>query len=268
MTVGQSSPDWADVAHARSSREALAYDEGCVTVTCDRWVKRVSHVVLGPNTVLGEQRFACLLGERVVGGSALDVGCATGSLSSELHRLGARTVLGFDVSPQHVEQARAEHGGLAGVTFAVHDAAAPVEGRFDVIAGRSILHHLDFRGILPRLFERNLKPGGRMVFMEPMSHPLNIAFHRLVRSAHTSDEWPLTPADAHWLRRRFDARILPINLLSFPAGVFSSFFLPSHDNRLMRLADRVDRSLERRRRVLARGRQGIVVIDRPPAAAS
>jgi SAM-dependent methyltransferase len=227
----------------------------------------VSHVVYGPNTTLAERRFMALLGERIVGARAMEVGCAAGSLSGKLHDLGARSVYGFDISPQHIEQARREYGALEGVTFAVQDAETPVEGQFDVITGRSILHHLDFRKVLPILFEHNLRPGGRMVFMEPMSHPLTLAFHRLVRSAHTSDEWPLTLADVAWLQQRFAARVLPVNLFSFPAGIFSSFFMASHDNRLMRLADKIDQSLERRRQVLARGRQGIIVIDRQPTVA-
>lgn len=264
MTVLQASPGKIGVPLARSAREAQAYDDGSVTETCDRWVKRVPHVAQCPNTTLGERRFARLLGERVAGARAMDVGCATGLLTSELHALGARSVYGFDISPQHIEQARSQFGDLAGVSFGVHDAQAPMEGRFDLIAGRSVLHHLDFRKALPILFERNLVPGGRMVFMEPMSHPLTLAFHRLVRSAHTADEWPLTPAGAAWLRDRFAAGILPVNLLSFPAGVLSSFVFSSYDNRLTRLADRVDRSLERRPRLASRGRQAIIVIDRPP----
>lgn len=220
MTAQQRTRGSALTSRVRSLREAQAYDEGQVSETCDRWVQRVSHVVDCPNTALGEQRFLALLGERVVGASAMDVGCATGSLASKLHAMGARSVYGFDISVQHIEQARCDYGTLEGVTFAVHDAGAPIARQFDVIAGRSILHHLDFRTVLPTLFERNLKPGGRMVFMEPMSHPLTLAFHRLVRSAHTADEWPLTVADVAWLQGRFAAQVLPINLLSFPAGIF------------------------------------------------
>lgn len=264
MTVPQPSPGEIDAPDARSLREARAYDEGCVTETCDRWVKRVPHVVRCANTARGERAFEQLLGERAVGARAMDVGCATGLLTGELHALGARSVYGFDISPQQIELARSQFGDLAGVSFGVHDAEAPIEGRFDLIAGRSVLHHLDFRRALATLFERNLAPGGRMVFMEPMSNPLTLAFHRFVRSAHTADEWPLIPADAAWLRGRFGAGILPVNLVSFPAGVVSSFVFSSHNNPLMAFADRVDRSLERRRRLSARGRQGIIVIDRPP----
>jgi SAM-dependent methyltransferase len=253
-----------EVGRVRASREAAAYDEGEVSETCQRWILRVPHVIECDNTALGEQRFQRLLGERAGGARAMEVGCGTGVTASELCSLGARSVHAFDVSRRQIDLARAEFGDLAGVTFDVHDADLPVQGQFDLIVGRSILHHLDFRSILPRLFEDNLAPGGRMLFMEPMSHPLTLAFHRFVREAHTPDEWPLTPADATWLRERFAARVIPINLISFPAGAFSSFVFSTADNALTRLADSVDRRLERRRRMLARGRQGIIVVDRPP----
>jgi SAM-dependent methyltransferase len=245
------------------SREAEVYDDGRTVETYYRWVARVSHVMSGPNTRHGDRRFLSLIRGRVADGRVMDVGCGTGALSAELHAMGASAVYGFDISRRQVNEARAEYGNLEGVTFRVHGVEVPIEGRFDIIVGQSILHHVDFRRTLATLFEENLSPGGRMVFMEPMSHPFTLAFHRLVPSAHTPDEWPLTPSDIAWLQQRFAARIMPINLFSFPAGIFSSFVLPSDDNRLMRLADRVDRSLEKRRRLLARGRQGIIVIDRP-----
>lgn len=231
-----------------------------------RWKARVPHVMNGPNSRLGYQRFRRLLREQVAGGRVMEVGCARGELSAELHAMGASAVYGFDVSPRQIEEARARYGELDGVTFNVHGAEAPVTGCFDVIVGQAVLHHLDLRAILVKLFDENLLPGGRMVFLEPMSHPLTLAFYRLVRSAHTPDEWPVTPADVVWLQRRFAARVMPINLLSFPAGVFSSLVFSSGDNMLMRFADRVDQRLDRRSHLSARGREGIIVIDRPAAA--
>lgn len=259
----RSSSNGTDDVQARISREAEVYDNRRAVEKWLRWVALVPHVMSAPNSRFGEQRFLSLLGERVAGGRAMDVGCGTGGLSAELHTMGASTVYGFDVSSRQVEEARAKYGELSGITFRQHSAEVPIEGRFDVIAGQDVLHHLDFRITLETLFENNLSPGGRMVFMEPMSHPFTLAFHRFVPSAHTPDEWPLTPTDVSWLQRRFGAHVVPVNLFSFPAAVFSSFFLPSADNWLTRLADRVDRALERRGRLAARGRQGIIVIDRP-----
>jgi SAM-dependent methyltransferase len=210
----------------------------------------------------GERCFDSLIAARAKGARAMDIGCGRGSLSRTLHTLGATSVYGFDISQHEVEQARSECSDLQGLSFGVHGAEAPIEGRFDLIVGRSILHHIDFREVVPRLYERNLAPAGRMIFMEPMSHPFTLAFHRLVRSAHTPDEWPLTPADIDWLGQRFSVQVLPINLLSFPAGILSSLLLQSPENILMRLADAIDNSLGRRPFFRARGRQGILLIDR------
>jgi 2-polyprenyl-3-methyl-5-hydroxy-6-metoxy-1,4-benzoquinol methylase len=245
------------------SREAETFDDGRAVAENHRWVARVPHVMSSPNSTYGDRRFLSLLGGRVANRRAMDVGCGTGELSAELHAMGASAVYGFDISSRQIDEAHAKYSDLDGVTFRVHAAGVPIVGRFDVIVGQSVLHHIDFRTFLATLFEDNLMPGGRMVFMEPMSHPFTLAFHRLVPSAHTPDEWPLTPTDIRWLRQHFAAQVMPINLFSFPAAILSSFVLPTDDNWLTRLADRVDRSLEQRRRLLARGRQGIIVIDRP-----
>jgi 2-polyprenyl-3-methyl-5-hydroxy-6-metoxy-1,4-benzoquinol methylase len=255
------SPSSADSAHARITREAEAFDDGRAVELNLRWKARVPHVMNGPNSRFGKQRFRHLVEERIVGARAMDVGCGCGELSAELHSMGASGVYAFDVSRRQLEQARAQFGNLSGVTFHLHNAESPIPGRFDLIVGNAILHHIDFRKVLVTLFERNLAPGGRMVFIEPMSHPLTLGFHLLFPSSHTADEWPITHRDVNWLRNRFDAQVIPINLISFPTGIVSSLMLRSEDNWLMRLADRIDRKLERRKGLGAYGRDGIIVIE-------
>jgi SAM-dependent methyltransferase len=266
----QVADDEHTLAEERAHNEARAYDEGHVWEASSRWHGRVPHVILAPNTIRAEERFRALIAERARGGRVMDVGCGRGVLTAELHAMGASSIYGFDVSAGEVELARADFGELPGVTFGAHGVEAPIEGVFDLIVGRSILHHLDFRYVLPALFERNLAPGGRMLFMEPMSHPLTLAFHHLVRSAHTPDEWPLTRGDVKWLRDDFAAEVIPINLLSFPIGIVSSLLLKSFSpaNPVMRVADRIDRALEGVTILNARGRQGIIVVDRPADSVS
>ncbi|HEV7161963.1 MAG TPA: class I SAM-dependent methyltransferase [Solirubrobacteraceae bacterium] len=98
---------------------------------------------------------------------------------------GQRSVYGFDLSRRQIDAAYAHTSDLEGVTLGVHGADEPVGERFDVIAGRSILHHLDFRELLPRLFERNLLPGGRMVFMGQWATPSRSPPSSCALSAHT-----------------------------------------------------------------------------------
>jgi 2-polyprenyl-3-methyl-5-hydroxy-6-metoxy-1,4-benzoquinol methylase len=252
-----------DESHqARAARESDAWDAGSVEAISYRWHARAFHVLAGPNTLRAEGAFRSLMTSHARGGRTMDVGCGTGALAAELHALGARRVYAFDVSRREVEDARTHYGSLEGVSFHVHGVDDPITGSFDLIVGRSILHHVNFRSALRSLFDRNLAPGGRMLFMEPMSHPLGLLFHLLVRSAHTADERPLTPNNVHWLKMEFDAHVRPVNFVSFPAGAISSLILRSPDNALMRAADRIDQSLERRPRLAAWGRQGIIVVDR------
>jgi SAM-dependent methyltransferase len=256
----QQTPDAAE----RARREAAAYDDDHVWERNHAWNLRVSHVLGGPNSVRGEQFAQKLMAEAVAGGGrALDVGCGDGRSSEQVLDLGAGYVLGIDVAPSMIEKAtEIEQPGR--MEFRLVDAHDPIEGRFDLVFGRSVLHHIDFREFLERTYIDNLAPGGRMAFMEPLAHPMTLAFHRLVPSAHTPDERPLRPDDLRWMRERFPlARVLPVNLLSFPAGVVSSFAFKRSENALMRAADRADRALERRPRLVPYFRQGFLLVDKP-----
>jgi SAM-dependent methyltransferase len=255
----QQTPDAAE----RARREAAAYDEDSVWERNHAWNLRVPHVLAGPNTVHGEQLAERLMAEAVAGGGrALDVGCGDGHSSEAVLELGGSYVLGIDVAPSMIQKAKElEQPGR--MEFRLVDAHEPIDGEFDLVFGRSVLHHIDFRAFLERTYAENLAPGGRMAFMEPLAHPMTLAFHRLVPRAHTPDERPLRPADLRWMRRRFErARVVPVNLLSFPAGAVSSFVFAGADNALMRAADRADRALSRPG-LIPYFRQGFLVVDKP-----
>lgn len=253
-------------AAERSQREREAYDEGVVAERSLAWYRRVPHVYESPNTLRGERIWEGLIREAVgSGGHVLDVGCGTGATAALALKCGASYALGVEISVRQLDEAweRAVPGKLE---FRVADAQEPIaDGPFDLVIGRSVLHHLDFREFLDRVARANLAPGGRMLWMEPLAHPLALAFHKLVRSAHTADEFPLLPRDLRWIRRMFpDTRIIPINLVSFPVGVVSSGLFSSPDNRLLRAADALDRALFRWPALVPLARQGIISIRAAP----
>jgi SAM-dependent methyltransferase len=245
--------------------ERAAYEEGVVLERSDAWNQRVPHVRDAPNTERGERLFADLIENAVGrGGRVLDAGCATGQTARQAAEAGATEVLAVDLSPSFLEQARqlGDHDGR--IQYRAHDLHEPLEGRFDLVVGRSVLHHIDWRPFLERTFAENLGPGGRMIFMEPMSHPMTIAFHRVVRSAHTPGEYPLSGRDVRWLKATFPrCDVHPINFVSFPAGVVSSYLFKRADNSLTRAADAVDMRLARRPRLGGYARQAIIVIAKP-----
>lgn len=257
-----------DEANARSERERRAYDEDRVFEKSTAWMQRVLHVFEGANTQNGERHFLDAARHAARGVDVLDVGCGRGATALSLLEYGPSRVLGIDVSTREIEIARQAAAGIDRIEFRLQGAQDPIDGRFGLIIGRSILHHIDFDAFLQRVYDVNLLAGGRMIFMEPMGHPLVVAFHRLVPSAHTPDERPLRARDLAALRRRFPAvSVHGINLLSFPAGVISSLCFATADNRLMRAADRADRAILRvAPRLAGYARQGIIVIDKPAAA--
>ena len=245
--------------------ERAAYDEGAVFEQSDAWNQRVPHVFQAPNTDRGEQLFAQLLAEAVrTGGRVLDVGCGSGDTARQAVALGADEVLAVDLSQRLVDEAieRGDAGGR--IEFRVQDLHKPVEGCFRLIVGRSILHHIDWRPFLQQAFTENLEAGGHMVFMEPMRHPMTVAFHRIVRSAHTPGEYPLGRRDVRWLEATFPrSAVHPINFVTFPAGVLSSYLFRDPANFLTRAADAIDRRLERFSSLRWYARQAILVIAKP-----
>jgi SAM-dependent methyltransferase len=250
----------------RIRRERAAYDRGSVHERSDAWHRRASHVLECANTRRGDELWKRLIRDAVSGGGrVLDVGCGTGFTARRAHESGASYVLGIDISEHQLAGAWSKQipGALE---FRVASALEPLGGdRFDLIVGRSVLHHVDLRTLLDRVAQNSLAPGGRMLWMEPLAHPLTLAFHKLVPSAHTPDESPLKPTDLRWIQSRFPGtRVFPINLVSFPVGVLSSLVFATADNWLMRGADDLDQVLLGHPAFVPYARQGIIAIPGRP----
>ncbi len=251
----------------RAAREREAYDEHGVEQAMDAWHGRFGHVFDCPNTRRAERRFDAATRTAVAGQRVLDIGCGDGASSLRLLQMGAAFVLGIDVSQSAIS--RAQHHAQPGrLEFRVGDVARDVEGQFGCIFGRSILHHIDYRGLLPRLYAEHLDPGGTMLFMEPQGENLLIRLYaRVVASAHTPDERSFARADLDWLRSHFpDIELRPVNYLSFPAALLTSQLPLGPDNALLRACDRADEWVARRgpSRLRSHFRQTTVVIRTPP----
>lgn len=146
----------------------------------------------------------------VHGKRILELGCGAGGNAIILALKGAQ-VVGIDISARAIDVARTRariHGVEDLVEFHAEAAESFVKqspGRFDLIVGFAILHHL-----LPALNEvmRDLKKAGRenagYLFVEPVS--LSRALRRLrlalpIPLHGTPDERPLEPEDLAIMRR-------------------------------------------------------------------
>ncbi|MFC5723583.1 class I SAM-dependent methyltransferase [Streptomyces gamaensis] len=103
----------------------------------------------------------------VRGKSVLDLACGTGVYSRHARRLGARRVLGVDISPKMIEVARThEEQDRLGVLYAVGDAAElPPLGAFDLVLAIYLFNYADSPATLERMARAcadNLCEGGEL----------------------------------------------------------------------------------------------------------
>jgi toxoflavin synthase len=108
-----------------------------------------------------------LLGD-VRGKSVLDMACGEGYYSRVFKRLGARRVVGIDLSSNMIELARAsEIQSPLGVEYVVGDAITfEPDEPFDIVAAAYLLNYADTREKLFAMCQavsRSLRPGGRLV---------------------------------------------------------------------------------------------------------
>jgi SAM-dependent methyltransferase len=108
----------------------------------------------------------------------LELGCGTGWLTFQLARAGAAAVTGVDSSPSQIARARAaaEDLGLADrVRLEIGDAGDLTRAtrRFDLVVMHAFLHHLTNTEIREALATAAdlLRPGGRLVVLEPVCFP-------------------------------------------------------------------------------------------------
>jgi 2-polyprenyl-3-methyl-5-hydroxy-6-metoxy-1,4-benzoquinol methylase len=225
----------------REQREKYAYDEGNVLETSEMWHSRFRHVFQSPNTLRNEKLFDDIIWHGVQGRRVLEIGSGDGITAAHLLSLGAAYVYGIDISESMVTKSKQlEKPGR--LEFGCMSVSEPISGKFGLIVGRSILHHIDYREALSRMYRDNLKVEGLMIFMEPLGSNFLLRLYWLMaKKAHTYDERPLYRADLQWLKQNFTrVEFYPINLFSFLFGIISSKCLSRSDNLLLRICDRID----------------------------
>ena len=229
----------------RVEREQRAYDEGRVFEESLKLQTRFRHVFFCPNTRWLLGYVDEIIARKAPGGVVLDYGCFTGDLYEQLAPYQPARIVGIDISRQGIETARAR---FPAGEYAVMDAHRTTFGdaTFDLVVGRSILHHLDWE-VAIREVARLLKPGGMAVFTEPLGgNPAAKLIRRLTPRARTKDERPVEREQIRFAdrvigsgRHRFG------NLLSVPLAMATSLVLQSPDNALLKAADPLDRLIAR-----------------------
>lgn len=155
----------------------------------------------GASAFLGD-----LCGKRV-----LEIGCGTGLMSALLAKSGA-DVTSFDLSPLSVEatKQRAEINDVCINPLVSAGEHLPfADESFEIIFGKSILHHLDPR-VGASEISRVLRKGGKAVFVEPMGmNPVLTFVRQHVPYLHKNPvgvDQPLTYRDMDMWTQDFRSR--------------------------------------------------------------
>jgi ubiquinone/menaquinone biosynthesis C-methylase UbiE len=123
-----------------------------------------------------------------------EIGCGTGILTRELALKGA-IISAVDISSEELKIAQERNREFIPELVSFHKGDVCSldfeDESFDLVAGISILHHVD-QSRISREIHRILKPGGRAVFTEPLGHnPISNLWRKFTPSIRTKNEWPL-----------------------------------------------------------------------------
>ncbi len=189
-----------DASADRIERERAFHDARFAGGEDDRAAQMKYYVALKPCF----DRYAKRRAELAKGAVVLEYGCAHGGNAIGLSGV-ARHVEGIDISKEAVDAGNDEiaRRGIGNVKLSVQNAESMefADGTFDFVFGSGILHHLDYAKAMAEL-RRVLKPGGVVLFTEPLGHNPAIEFYRKrTPEARTLDEHPLLVPDFE----KFDA---------------------------------------------------------------
>ena len=242
----------------RIRREHDAHTVNDVLAESYRLKNRFAHILSYPSR---QRLFAQV--EVIIRGmhgkAVLDYGCGRGETSLQYLAQGA-VLYGIDISPMYIAEAsrKAEEAGFRPGQFQFRTMDAHAldfeDDTFDLVMGEGILHHLDADVALAEI-HRVLKPGGRVLLLEPLAdNPLLKIFRLLTPRARTEDEAPFTGKDIRRLVRsdRWASEIAFSGILEAPVAMITSILIPGRpDNCLLRVADRAECWMQARNLLLS-----------------
>ena len=158
------------------------------------------------------RHFVPLTGEE----RALDSGTGTGALAFALSEL-VREVVGVDVDPELLDEARKRSAGKANVEFLEADATALpfADGEFDLAGSLRTLHHLPRPELAVAELVRVTRPGGTLLVVDqvaPIDPLAGLALDRFERARDPSHTRALPDTD---MRGLFDANDLVLRRAEF-----------------------------------------------------
>lgn len=170
----------------------------------------------------------------------LDYGCGVGPAIERVIKLNPKKITGIDISDVSISKAKEKFQSLESkVELLVDNCESTTfnNNKFDLVYGLGILHHLQFSKCIDEI-SRILKPGGVLLFIEPLGTNPLINFYRLLTpKSRSKDEHPLVFKDFEKIKSSFKS--VNIKYYGFLTLAFFPFY-SSKDSRVFKVLVKLD----------------------------
>lgn len=231
---------------SRLNHELASYSEGDVFAHSSAFQAKFSHVFKCPNTTYAHRYLSSLLMKYCKNSSVLEVGCLENPQHAMIEPASPARYVGIDLCPEAIANAKKKFPKQEFYVMDAHN--LQFDTQFDVIYGLSILHHLDFDLALTT-FKKYLKPGGVLIFDEPLlDNPAGKLLRKMTPKCRTRDERPISRAQILKGNSLFSKEHhLFYNLFSVPVAMMTSFLTSNPNNRLLKATHLIDKKLAQSR---------------------
>ena len=174
----------------------------------------------------------------------LDYGCGVGPSIIAVSNYQPKKIIGIDISEISIKKAKDKTKYLGSMVELQVDNCEKTSfenNRFDLVYGHGILHHLEFSKCLDEIL-RILKPGGSLIFVEPLGTNTIINLYRkLTPKSRSIDEHPFTDKDLTLLKNKYnDVEIKYYGLLTL---IFFPFYSDPNKSKIFKMLKDADQIL-------------------------
>ena len=174
----------------------------------------------------------------------LDYGCGVGPLIERVIKFSPKRITGIDISEVSISKAKEKFKYLNSKIELLVDNCEKTkfsDNKFDLVYGLGILHHLETSKCITEI-SRILKPGGVLLFIEPLgTNPLINLYRILTPNSRSKDEHPLVSKDFKIIKSKFN--IIKLKYYGFLTLIFFPFYSSPSNSKIFNLLARFDQFL-------------------------